>query len=209
MNAPSPRELPHDSQAEYGVIGSMIAGGPTVIEEMRSLLSMEAFYLPAGGQMFGMICNLQASGVPADMITLTAELRNANLLEDLRGEIDADQAPYQGAAFITRLFTFVPTAANAGHYADIVREKFMLRRMLEVCTTAARRCYEDQDAAAAVLDELQSEVIEIGQLTKSIESLQPIGATVPEALAQLKATYKNRGHRARDLERLCRPGPND
>lgn len=193
MNAPI-QQQPHDAAAEYGVIGSMIAGGAAVIEEMRALLSMEAFYLPACAMMFGAICNLQASGVPTDLITLTAELRNAEMLDTLRGEIDEGQNPYEGAAFVTRLFNYTPTAVNVGFYADIVREKFMLRQMIAVCTTAARRCYEDQDEAAGVLDELQSEVIEIGQLTKSIESLKPIGDTVPEAIEQLEATYRNRGH---------------
>lgn len=190
MNAPG--ELPHDYEAEYGVIGSMIAGGAGVIEEMRSLLSQDAFHLPPCGTIFGAICSLQASGVPADLITLTNELRDAGYLEQLGGTIDGEGL--RGAPFVTRLFTFVPTAAHAGHYADIVREKFMLRQMISICTTAVRRCYEDQDEAAGVLDDLQGEVIEIGQLTKSIESLQPIGAVVPEVIEQLEATYRNRGH---------------
>jgi replicative DNA helicase len=186
-----PSRVPHDAEAEYGVVGSMIAGGVSVIEEMKTLLSAEAFYVPAAGQVFSAICSLQASGAPTDLITLTTELRNAGYLENLGGTIDREAL--QGAAFLTRLFTFISSAANVAHYAATVREKFMLRRMMEVCNQTLRRAIEEQDDARGVLEDLQSNVIEIGQLSSTADALKHISEYVPGAVQEIKATYYNRG----------------
>lgn len=184
---------PHNPEAEYGVIGSMIAGGPALIEEMRAKLSPEAFYLPQAVTLFGAISGLQLSGIPVDIITLSNALRDDDdQLERLGGTIDREAL--NGAAFISRLFTSLPSPAAVTHYAGIVREKWMLRQMIETCDTTVRRCYEDQDEADGVLNDLQSNVIEIGQLLKWNESLQPIGSVVPEVVEQIELTYRNRGH---------------
>lgn len=192
MNAPTTYQPPHNPEAEFGIIGSMIAGGPALIEEMRAKLSAAAFYLPTAQVLFGGISGLQLSGIPVDIITLSNALRNEEMLDKIGGEIDGDALT--GAAFITRLFTSVPSAANATFYAEIVREKWMLRQMIETCNTTLRRCHENQDEADGVLNDLQSNVIEIGQLLKWNESLQPIGTVIPEVIEQIELTYRNRGH---------------
>lgn len=188
----APMHLPHNPEAEYGVIGSMIAGGPALIEEMRSKLSPEAFYLPEMAKLFGGISGLQLSGIPVDIITLSNALRDEGILDKIGGTIEREGLT--GAVFITRLFTSLPSAANVTYYVEIVREKWMLRQMIETCNATVRRCYENQDEADGVLNDLQSNVIEIGQLLKWNESLQPIGSVVPEVVEQIELTYRNRGH---------------
>lgn len=192
MSAQTPYQLPHNPEAEYGVIGSMIAGGPALIEEMRAKISAEAFYLPTAQFLFGGIQGLQMSGIPVDIITLSNALDNSGELEQLGGTIDGEALT--GSAFITRLFTYLPSAANVTYYAEIVREKWMLRQMIDTCQVTMRRCFEDQDEADGVLNDLQGNVIEIGQLVKWNESLQPIGSVVPDVVEQIDLTFKNRGH---------------
>ena len=192
MSAPAPYQLPHNPEAEYGVIGSMIAGGAALIEEMRAKLSPEAFYLPHMALLFGGISGLQLSGIPVDIITLSNALRDEGILDQIGGTIEGQGLT--GAAFVTAIFTSLPSPASVTFYAEIVREKWMLRQMIETCNTTLRRCFEDQDEADGVLNDLQSNVIEIGQLLKWNESLQPIGSVVPEVVEQIDLTFKNRGH---------------
>lgn len=187
----TPAQLPpHNMEAEQGVLGSMLYG-PAVVEEMRAQLSDEAFFHPAHAMIFGAICGLQQSGVAVDVITLTNALRDAGMLEQLAGEIHGESE--SGALFVTRLFTVVPNPANVGFYATIVREKWMLRRLIAANTESLRRCYEEQDDPSGLLAEHQANVIEIGQLTSTTEALRHVSEFVPAAVEEIKATYYNRG----------------
>lgn len=176
------RMMPHDVEAEQGILGSMMIGGGAIIEEMRALLSEDAFYIPAHQIVFGGICGLQASGAPTDLITLTNALRDADMLEIVGG-----------AAFVTSLFSFVPTAANVTYYAEIVREKWMLRKLITINTETTRRCFEEQEDPAGLLAEHQSNVIEIGQLTSTTETLRHCRDFVQPAVDEIKAIYYGRG----------------
>jgi replicative DNA helicase len=186
QNIPAPLELPRDADAEMGVIGAMIAGGAGVIEEMRVLLSTDSFYTPSAALVFSAICALQAGGAPTDLITLSNELEDAGMIEQVGGRPGV-------TAMFTQVAGSYGAVANATHYAAIVREKFMLRRMIEVANKTLRRCYEDQDEPRGVLDDLQSDVIDIGQLSSTADALRHISEYVPGAVQEIKATYDNRG----------------
>jgi replicative DNA helicase len=180
------QQLPQDLQAEEGVLGAMINGGAAVIEEVRALLTADSFYHPFHNIIFTGIVNLQTSGSPADLITLTSEMRDCGWMDQFGGEA-------QGITFITHLIT-VGERTMVLHYARIVREKEMLRRMIADCNATVRRCYEEQDDAMGVLHDLQSNVIEIGQLSSTADALKHIAEFVPGAVQEIEATYHNRGN---------------
>jgi replicative DNA helicase len=180
------QQLPHDDEAEEGVIGSMLVGGASIIEEIRALLTMESFYVRKHQLIFSGILGLHISGVPTDVITLSSAMLDAGMFEDFGGEVP-------GRTFLSHLLSAVPSPSAALHYAGIVREKEMLRRMIQQCTETSRRCYEEQDDAMGVLHDLQSNVIEIGQLSSTADSLKHIAEHVPGAVQEIKATYYNRG----------------
>lgn len=176
------RVMPHDRDAEMGVIGSMMSGGPTVVDEMQALLTADSFYVPAHQIVFGGILGLHASGVPTDLITLTSATRDAEMLEMVGGEIA-----------LTQMFTAVPSPANAGYYAAIVREKELLRRMITVCGETTVKCYGAQGEAKQTLDELQSNVIELAQIAGAGETIRHVREFSAEAVKQIEATYYGRG----------------
>jgi len=91
-------------------------------------------------------------GRPIDIITVTQILRDRNQL---------DQAG--GAALVTELFTFLPTATNAEYYVGILVEKFTLREIIKVCTEYASRCYEEQDDVPNLLDSVEQNILRIAQ----------------------------------------------
>lgn len=176
------RTPPGSEDAERGVIGSMLIGGPGVIDEVRARLPAEAFYHPAHSTVYSYLVGARESGMAVDLITFTQVLTDANVLEQVGG-----------AAGLTAMFTFVPTAANVEYYVDIVREKWMLRQMIQFCTEAIRQCYEEQMEPKLVLDDLTRQVVEIGQLANAVDPIVPIGAFAEAAIEKLKKVFGNRG----------------
>ncbi len=156
------RTLPHSTDAEQGLLGSMLIDAKIVdlaIERIRS----EHFYVPAHQLIFDTVRQLHDSGRPVDFIVLTQVLQD-------QGKI----AQVGGAAFVTHLFTFVPTSTNASYYMEILEEKYILRTIITTCTECATRAYDQQDEANTLLDEVEKNVYNIGQerFKKTGESMQ-------------------------------------
>lgn len=188
MSAPdvSPLPPPHSIESEQGLLSSMMQGGAGVVEEARAKIGPEAFYAPAHRLVFMVLCTMRENDMPTnDLILITNTMRDQNYLEKIGG--------VNGAAVLTELFTFVPSPVNFESYLQIVREKFMLREAIRFCTETIRRAYEEQDDAHGLVEDLQSNVIEIGHLASADETSRPLAAFVPDALKQIEATYHGRG----------------
>src|SRR6202158_1486092 len=110
---------PHSVEAEQGVLGSMLISPRDAIAEVVEKINEEYFYVPAHQTIYSVLVDLWNAGQAIDLITFTQVLRDRNLLDAVGG-----------AAFVTSLFTFVPTAANVGYYIDIVRDKYILRELI-------------------------------------------------------------------------------
>src|SRR6266536_5390555 len=123
------RTPPHSVEAEQGVLGSMLIAPRETIAECVEKINEEYFYVPAHQTIYSVLVDLWNVGQAIDLITFTQVLRDRNLLESVGG-----------AAFVTSLFTFVPTAANVGYYIDILHELFTRRRIIRICAEQARRC---------------------------------------------------------------------
>ena len=95
--------------------------------------------------IFRILAELWQQGAAIDLITFTQVLKDKNLLDTVGGP-----------AWVTSLFTFVPTAANIAYYLDIVREKHVGRRIIATATESARRAYEEQDDLTGVLEDYQT-----------------------------------------------------
>src|SRR3982751_185744 len=146
------RTPPHSVEAEQGVLGSMLISPREAIAECVEKITEEYFYVPAHQTIFSTLVDLWNAGQAIDLITFTQVLRDRNLLETIGG-----------AAFVTSLFTFVPTAANVGYYLEIVRDKHILREIISACTEGARRSYEEQDEVDNLLDEVEQKIFSVGE----------------------------------------------
>ena len=113
------RTPPHSVEAEQGVLGSMLISPREIIAECVEKINEEYFYVPAHQTIYIVLVELWNAGQGIDLITFTQVLRDRNVLETVGG-----------AAFVTSLFTFVPTAANVGYYLEIVRDKYILRQII-------------------------------------------------------------------------------
>src|SRR3954451_13659495 len=108
------RSPPHSAEAEQGVLGSMLLSPRDVIADCVERINENYFYIPAHQTVYNVLVELWNAGQAIDLITFTQILRDRNLLDAIGG-----------ASFVTSLYTFVPTAANANYYLDIVRDKYI------------------------------------------------------------------------------------
>jgi replicative DNA helicase len=146
------RTPPHSVEAEQGVLGSMLISPRETIAECVEKINEEYFYVPAHRTIYNVLVELWNAGQAIDLITFTQVLRDRNLLDSVGG-----------AAFVTNLFTFVPTAANVQYYLEIVRDKYILREIISAATESVRRAYEEQDEVDSLLDEVEQKIFDVGE----------------------------------------------
>ena len=175
------RAPPHSVEAGQGVLGSMLISPRETIGECVEKINEEYFYVPAHEIIYNVLVDLWNAGQAIDLITFTQVLRDRNLLESVGG-----------AAFVTSLFTFVPTAANVGYYLDIVRDKYILRQIITASTESVRRAYEEQDEVSNLLDEVEQRIFAVGEDRFKGQMLS-MKDQVMEAIESIEKLYERKG----------------
>ena len=175
------RPPPHSVEAEQGVLGSMLISPRDAIAEVVEKITAEYFYVPAHQTIFDVLVELWNTGAGIDLITFTQVLRDRNVLETVGG-----------AAAITTLFTFVPTAANVGYYLEIVRDKYILRSIIAAGTESVRRAYEEQDEVGNLLDEVEQKIFAVGEDRFKGQMLS-MKDQVMEAIESIEKLYERKG----------------
>src|SRR6266850_3365570 len=175
------RAPPHSVEAEQGVLGSMLISPRDAIAEVVEKINEEYFYVPAHRTIYSALVDLWNVGQAIDLITFTQVLRDRNLLETVGG-----------AAAVTSLFTFVPTAANVGYYLEIVRDKYILRSIIAASTESVRRAYEEQDEVANLLDEVEQKIFAVGEDRFKGQMLS-MKDQVMEAIEAIEKLYERKG----------------
>lgn len=134
----SQRVPPQNIEAEQAVLGGILLDN-TALDRVLDFVVPEDFYRDSHRRIFRAMLALNQRGEPVDVLTLSEELRREELLREIGG-----------AAYLAELVEQVPTAANVAYYAKIVREKAILRSLIETCTDIAGRSF---DAAPGEVDE--------------------------------------------------------
>src|SRR6266851_5208516 len=175
------RAPPHSVEAEQGVLGSMLISPREAIAEVVEKINEEYFYVPAHQTIYSVLVDLWNAGQAIDLITFTQVLRDRNLLETVGG-----------AALVTSLFTFVPTAANVGYYLEIVRNKYILRSIIAASTESVRRAYEEQDEVGNLLDEVEQKIFAVGEDRFKGQMLS-MKEQVMSTLESIEKLFENKG----------------
>ncbi|WP_206060600.1 replicative DNA helicase [Nonomuraea basaltis] len=169
------RTPPHNIDAEQSVLGGMLLS-KDAIADVVEILRADDFYRPAHQMVFDVITDLYGRGEPADAVTVFDELQK-------RGEM----ARVGGAAYLHTLTAVVPTAANAGYYAKIVREQAILRRLIEAGTRIVSFGYGGQNEEVDdLVDRAQAEIYKVTERRTS-EDYAPLADIMPGALDELEA----------------------
>ncbi|HEX3784414.1 MAG TPA: replicative DNA helicase [Pseudonocardiaceae bacterium] len=145
------KQPPQDLAAEQSVLGGMMLS-KDAIADVIEVLGPGDFYRPAHQAVYDCILDLYSRGEPADPVTVSAELER-------RGELGR----VGGAVYLHTLIATVPTAANAGYYAEIVGEKAVLRRLVEAGTRIVQMGYNGAEGAEIdqVVDRAQAAIYEV------------------------------------------------
>jgi len=168
------RTPPQDNAAEQSVLGAMLLS-KDAIADVNEILRGTDFYRPAHEVVHDAIVDLYGRGEPADPVTVAAELQR-------RGEL----ARIGGAPYLHTLSANVPIAANAGYYAEIVREKAILRRLVEAGTKIVQIGYAGEGAVDDVVDQAQAEVYKITE-KRTAEDYAPLSDIMHHVLDEIEA----------------------
>jgi len=177
---PSTSELtrtpPQDLAAEQSVLGGMMLS-KDAIPDVIELLRGNDFYRPAHELIYEAVLDLYGRGEPADAVTVAAELTK-------RGEL----ARVGGPAYLHTLIAAVPTAANAGYYARIVRERAVLRRLVEAGTRIVQLGYAtDGGDVEEIVNAAQAEVYAVTERRTS-EDYLPLSEIMEGAIDEIEAS---------------------
>jgi replicative DNA helicase len=143
-------------------------------------LTPEDFYRPVHGTVFRAISELHAAAEPIDTLTVIDELQK-------RGQLDA----VGGGAAISQLEAMMPTAAHAGAYARLIREKATLRRLIETATNIVQSAYRQDKRVLEIIDEAERDILQISE-GHARKGIIPMRELVERATKQLEKAYNQK-----------------
>jgi replicative DNA helicase len=171
------RVPPHNLEAEESLLGAMLLSRDAISAAAEANVDTTDFYKPAHAHIFDAILALYGQGEPVDPVTVADELRRAELLDNLGGR----QA-------LLRLQASTPASANAAHYAKIVNELALLRRLIAVAGDIAEMGYDDSGEVMETLDRAESLVFEVAD-RRVVDSTTVVANALQETLDELEARY--------------------
>jgi replicative DNA helicase len=168
------RTPPHDLLAEQSALGGMLLSKDAVADVIETVRAVD-FYIPKHELVFDAILTLYSHGEPTDVIAVTDELTKT-------GELGRAG----GAEYLHTLTSLVPTAANAGFYANIVAEKAVLRRLVEAGTRIVQMGYASEGEVVDLVNNAQAEIYGVTGGVDS-EDFVPLTTAVETAIDEIEA----------------------
>ncbi|HIU03603.1 MAG TPA: replicative DNA helicase [Candidatus Onthocola gallistercoris] len=174
------RILPHSSESERAVVGSMMMDADA-IAAASEIITGEDFYQRQYGVLFDAMVELYSEGKPVDLITLQEKLKTRDVPAELTS-----------VEFISGLINDVPTSINVRHYARTVAEKATLRRLIRVNEEIANVCYMAKEPVDDILDMTEKKVFDLLQ-NKSADDFVPIQEVVLSVIDKIEMAAKHKG----------------
>ena len=181
IEAAMKRIPPHSIEAEQAVLGAMLMNKDAVMVASE-IITGEDFYQTAYGIIFDSVVDLFKAGKPADLITLQEKLKEKNVPPEI-----------SSMEFVKDLLEGTQTSANVKYYAEIVRDKAILRRLIRINEDIANTCYLENQPLDEILEKTQKEVFELVEHGNS-EEYVPIRQVVLNALDVIERASKTKGN---------------
>ena len=173
------RVPPQSIEAEQSVLGSMIIEKEAIFV-VAELLQEDDFYRTAHQKIFGAIIALSEKGEPVDLVTLADELQRRHTLEEAGG-----------TAYLSALAGAVPTAANVQYYALIVRDKAILRSLINTATRIVSGSFEGPPDVEEFLDSAEQQIFELGRQGQR-EGFVPLKEVLKEAFDRIESLFDDK-----------------
>ncbi len=172
---------PQSIESEKAVLGSVMLR-PGVFIEIADILGPEAFYSDKHRKIYEVMMELSTKNEPIDILTLSHHLKEKKMLESVGGSI-----------YLTELTNAVPSSTNAEYYAEIVAQKYILRRLIETGATLSELGYDNQNNSVEdILDTAEKEVFALAEGPKRAKYLT-LKDTLPEAFARIERLHETKG----------------
>ncbi len=180
MSTTTLHKLPPQSiEAEMSVLGGILIDNDAINRALE-VIQQDDFYRESHRRIFSAMLELSERREPCDLITLNDVLQR-------RGDLET----CGGAAYLTTLVDYVPTAANIVYYCKIVKEKAVSRRLISVATEIATRGYEEKGDVDSLLDHAQKALFEIGE-NKLRPQYYPVKDIIKGAFSHLESLYERK-----------------
>ncbi|MBD3427213.1 MAG: replicative DNA helicase [Candidatus Omnitrophica bacterium] len=171
---------PQNAEAESAVLGSMLLDSEAIARGIE-LLEEAAFYSQANRKIFSSIVALYDNNEAVDMVTLIEQLKKQDLLDEVGGP-----------SYVAELANSIPTAANIEHYAKIVREKFLLRSLINTATKIVSEGYESSCEAEELLDRAERLIFDITSSRKREMHVSAMKDIVKESIETIDHLYQRK-----------------
>ena len=167
---------PHNLEAEESLLGAMMLTREALTAAVEARIEASDFYKPAHGVIFDAAYSLHSRGEPVDPVTVAEELRRAGRLEQVGGR-----------AALLRIQAATPASANAVHYAQIVSELAVLRRLIAAAGEIQQMAYEGDDDVDETVDRAETMIFEVAErrVADSLVQLYPVLEQTMDQLAHL------------------------
>lgn len=170
---------PHNLEAEESLLGAVLLS-PDAASAAAEICQPADFYKPAHGHIFAAVMALSERGEPIDAVTVTDELRRSGMLEAVGDP-----------SLLVSLQAATPSVANAAHYAHIVEEHALLRRLIGVSSDIADLAYAVPEDVTGTIDEAESMVFNVAQ-RRTVDTMSEIGALLVPSLDRIEALYERK-----------------
>ncbi|KKN29469.1 hypothetical protein LCGC14_0843850 [marine sediment metagenome] len=173
---------PQNLEAERSVLGAMLLEKETIPKVLQALPASDSFYSETHRLIYKEIIGLLNKNKPVDIVALKEEFRKKNKLKDIGG-----------AVYLADLVNSVPTTANVDYYAQIVREKYILRDLLRAVASITSLSYDSSQDLDDILDKAQSFIFDITR--KRIKTpVVHIKEILPDTFEHIEALYEKKEH---------------
>ena len=170
---------PHSVESEQSILGSILLDKDAIITVSETIRPSD-FYKEAHKIIYECMLKLSNKNEPIDLITLTEELRKQGHLDDVGG-----------ISYITSLSTIVPTTSNVKYYADIVKEKSVLRQLIKASNDIINLGYENSVKVEEVLEKAEKRIFDISQ-EKASDDFKSINEVLVDAYDMIEKLYTNK-----------------
>jgi replicative DNA helicase len=181
--APKPSDLlnlpPQNIEAEESLLSAILVDNTALLEVVEILAPLD-FYRTAHQKIFAAISDLFNRGEPIDLVTLANGLKEKGHLEGVGG-----------AAYLARLVDTVPMAVNAQHYARIVHDKAVLRRLIEKANAITKRCFQEHGGTEEIIDFAEASIFEVTE-KKARQAFYPLSKLIDGNIDFLEEKQKNK-----------------
>jgi replicative DNA helicase len=172
---------PQNIEAEVALLGSILIE-EDAIHPALEIINEDCFYKEAHKKIFSSIINLYNDNKPIDLVTLSEELTRTNSLEEVGG-----------ASYLASLANAVPTAANAQHYARIIKEKYILRSLISASTQIITESHEQGIDVDELLDKAERMIFDI--TTNKIEGgFVHLKEVIKDSIEAIDSLYQKKTH---------------